>query len=181
MLPHIFGPGGFRFPRLFGRSLVIAALAIAVGASTARAESSPQSLFQAYDQLPDGTPEQLSEFYYSALAVPGIDALVPADKERLLDVVTHRYKNRLVDRGATSLERMRGHIARLSESKIAEDFPAVVLQTCAQYGLSDGPCAPHRGYVRRAQLLEEMLVAQRLTLDELEVELIGATRPGLRD
>ena len=117
MLPHTSGPEGLRSSRLFGRSLVIAAVVIAAGASTALAESPPQDLFQPYDELPDGTPEQLSEFYYSALGVPGIEAMPPADKERLLDVVTDRYKNRLVDRGATSLERMRGHIERLSESK----------------------------------------------------------------
>ena len=123
MLLYISRREGFGSARPYGRLLAVAALVIAVGASTALAESPPRGLFQPYDQLPDGTPEQLSEFYYSALAVPGIEAMPTADKQRLLDVVTDRYKNRLVDRGATSLERMRGHIARLAESKIAKDFP----------------------------------------------------------
>ncbi len=163
----------------FARRAGAVVLAVAPLAATlaAPAESTP---LDAYDELPDGTPRQLVESYHSALAVPGIAAMSAAERRHLLDVVTHRYKNRLVDRGAPS-ERARGTIARLSASQIARDFPLVVPQACAQHGLADGPCAPHRGYVRRARLLEEMLATRRLTLAELEVELIGAARPGLRD
>ena len=163
------------FARRFG--VVVPAAALLAAALAAPAEP---TLLDAYDELPDGTPEQLVESYHSALAVPGIAAMSAAERRHLLDVVTHRYKNRLVDRGAPS-ERARRTVARLSASRIARDFPLVVPQACAQHGLSDGPCAPHGGYVRRARLLEEMLATRRLTLAELEVELIGSARPGLGD
>ena len=96
--------------------------------------------------------------------------------------MTERYKNRLIDRPAVvSEERSRRYIERLSQSQFARDFPHVVPQTCAQYALTGGPCAPHRGYVRRVLVLEQMLAQGRLSLGAMEVELIGAARPGFSE
>ena len=134
----------------------------------------------AFEPLPEGGPELLAQYYHSALEVPGIADLSPPDGLRLLDVVTHRYKNRLANRGAGVDERMLPHAQRLARSDAAADFPHLVPQVCAQYGLTEGACAPHRGYVRRVLLLEEMLASGRLSLEDVEIQLAGAARAGWR-
>ena len=135
----------------------------------------------AYDALPDESPALLSELFYAAGEVPGITELAPAIKRELLDVVTERHKSRLANRAAEAQpERALAYMERLSRSELAQAFPGAMRQACAQQGLSEGPCAAHGGYVRRAMVLEEMLAAQRLSLDSLEVELLGAARPALR-
>ena len=135
----------------------------------------------AYDALPDESPALLSELFYAAGEVPGIAELAPAAKRELLDVVTERHKSRLANRAAAAQpERALAYVERLSRSELAQAFPGAVRQACAQHGLSEGPCAPHGGYVRRTLVLEEMLASQRLSLDGLEVELLGAARPALR-
>lgn len=135
-----------------------------------------------YDELPEGAPEEIGRLYYSALEIPGVADWTQGDRRDLLDVVTERFKSRLVDRVAdASPERVRGYVARLAESDLARRNPGVVRQTCAQFGIADGPCAGHRGYVRRAQVIEEMLVQRLISLDTLEVELIGATRPTITE
>ena len=134
-----------------------------------------------YDPLPDESPALLSELFYAAGEVPGVAELPPAAKRDLLDAVTERHKSRLANRAAEARpQRVLDYLERLSRSELALAFPAAVRQACAQHGLSEGPCAPHRGYVRRALVLEEMLAGQRLSLDGLEVELLGAARPALR-
>ena len=134
-----------------------------------------------YDPLPDESPALLSELFYAAGEVPGVAELPPAAKRDLLDAVTERHKSRLANRAAEARpQRVLDYMERLSRSELAQAFPAAVRQACAQHGLSEGPCAPHRGYVRRALVLEEMLAGQRLSLDGLEVELLGAARPALR-
>ena len=134
-----------------------------------------------YDPLPDESPALLSELFYAAGEVPGVAELPPAAKRDLLDAVTERHKSRLANRAAEARpQRVLDYLERLSRSELAQAFPAAVRQACAQHGLSEGPCAPHRGYVRRALVLEEMLAGQRLSLDGLEVELLGAARPALR-
>ena len=70
------------------------------------------------------------------------------------------------------------YAARLADSPLGLARPGAVRQACAQLGVADGRCAPHRGYVRRALVLEEMLAMGRLTLADLETELEGAPRPG---
>ena len=131
----------------------------------------------AYDALPDGAPSQVAQLFYSALDVPQVAEWLPRDRRDLLDVVTLRYKNRLIDRApAASLERAKRYVERLAQSALAQEFPNVVRQTCAQYGLTTGSCGKHRNYVRRALVMEEMLVQRQLTLDQLETELAGATR-----
>ena len=135
----------------------------------------------AYDALPDESPALLSELFYAAGEVPGITELAPAAKRELLDVVTERHKSRLANRAAEAQpERALAYVELLSRSELAQAFPGAMRQACAQHGLSEGPCAAHGGYVRRALVLEEMLAAQRLSLDGLEVELLGAVRPALR-
>lgn len=103
-----------------------------------------------------------------------------AREDDLLDVVTERYKSRLVDRGPDP-EELRRHVERLAESPLASSRPLALAQTCAQYGQREGACAPHSGYVRRAMVLEEMLALGRLTLSDLETELAGGPRPSLRE
>ena len=133
-----------------------------------------------YDELPAGPAASVAALYYSALSLPGVSDWTGADKTALLDAVTVRYKDRLIDRASSvSLDLTRRYVERLAESPLARDEPAVVRQACAQYGLMDGVCEAHRGYVRRALVVEEMLVQGQLSLDALEIELIGATRPKL--
>jgi len=133
-----------------------------------------------YDELPDGPAATVATLYYSALSLPGVSDWTGADKTALLDAVTVRYKDRLIDRASSvSLDLTRRYVERLAESPLARDEPAVVRQACAQFGMMDGVCEAHRGYVRRALVLEEMLVQGQLSLDALEIELIGATRPKL--
>ena len=132
------------------------------------AQNSPSPL-EAYDPLPDEPPALLSELFYAANEVPGIAELAPAAKRDLLNVVTERHKSRLANRAAEAQpERALGYLERLSQSELAQAFPGAMRQACAQHGLAEGPCAPHKGYVRRAQVLEEMLASQRLSLDGQE-------------
>ena len=134
-----------------------------------------------YDPLPDESPALLSELFYAAGEVPGVAELPPAAKRDLLDAVTERHKSRLANRAAEARpQRALDYLERLSRSELVRAFPAALRQACARHGRSEGPCAPHRGYVRRVLVLEEMLAGQRLSLDSLEVELLGAARPALR-
>ena len=136
--------------------------------------------FGLHEALPEGDAESLAELYWSASEVPGIDSLAEVHRRSLLDVVTERYKSRLVDRGPAPEELLK-HVERLAESPLALRRPLTVAQTCAQYGLREGACASHAGYVLRAMVLEEMLALGRLTLSDLETELLGAPRPSLRE
>ena len=163
-----------------GPWLAVACVALASGApGWAWQDGSGPVPFAAHDALPAGEPADLAAHYYAADDVPGVARLNAAHRRSLLDVVTTRYKNRLADRAGVSAAGIRSHLDRLSRSALATDHPLVVAQTCAQFGVEDGVCAAHRGYVRRARLLEEMLASGRLTLGELETELVGAPRPSL--
>ena len=132
----------------------------------------------AYDELPEGPAAEVARLYYTALSIPGLDTWRDAERSALLDVATLRYRDRLVDRASSvsGVAALR-HIERLAESAIFGS--GAVAQACAQYGVLAGPCAEHTGYVRRALVVEEMLVQGQLALGDLEVELIGAPRPGL--
>ena len=150
---------------------VLAAACLAAG--TGWTEQAP------YDALPEGPPAELALLYYSALAVPGVEDWGAGKRAALLDAATLRYRDRLVDRaslppGAAAPR----HIERLAASEAATD--GAVAQACAQFGLVDGACAPHAGYVRRVLVVEEMLVQGQVSLGGLELELIGASRPGLK-
>ena len=161
------------------RWLVVLGLAALAQAAAAQAQYAVDPA--AYDALPDESPALLSELFYAAGEVPGITELTSTAKGELLDVVTERHKSRLANRAAEAQpERALAYVERLSRSELAQAFPGAMRQACAQHGLSEGPCAAHGGYVRRALVLEEMLAAQRLSLDGLEVELLGAARPALR-
>ena len=162
------------------RWLAVLGLAALAQSAVAQAQNAVDPA-AAYDALPDEPPALLSELFYAAAEVPGITELAPAAKRELLDLVTERHKNRLANRAAEAQpERALAYVERLSQSELAQAFPGAMRQACAQHGLSEGPCAAHGGYVRRALVLEEMLAAQRLSLDSLEVELLGAARPALR-
>lgn len=136
--------------------------------------------FAAHEALPEGDAKSLALLYWSASEVPGIDSLPDAHRRSLLDVVTERHRSRLVDRGPAP-DVLRRHVERLAASPLASRRPLALAQACAQYGLLEGPCAAHAGYVRRAMVLEEMLASDRLTLGELETELTGAPRPSWRE
>ena len=160
------------------RSWSAAASAAVLAAAVALAEGeAPAVPFADHERLPQGGAEALSQVYWTAAEVPGVASLAAAHKRSLLDVVTERYKSRLVDRAPANGARLSRHIGRLSRSGLAAANPLAVAQACAQYDVADGPCAPHAEYVMRAELLEEMLAAGRLSLDELETELEGAARP----
>ena len=151
--------------------LVCTAVGLALGASATET---------AYDSLPDGAPREIAQLFHSALDVPDIAGWPAQDRKDLLNVVTHRYKNRLIDRApAASLPHVERYVERLAQSALAREFPNAMRQTCAQYGLTGESCAMHSGYVRRALVLEEMLARRHLTLDQLETELAGATRRNL--
>ena len=171
--PRIAGARPARF------AAVALALLLAASAPVRPADRTDDSgAAPAYDPLPDASAETLAELYYAAREVPGIAELSPRNKRALLDVVTERYKNRLVDRAAGfSAEFAETYLEHLARSELVGDFPAVMQQACAQQGVSSGPCSLHEGYVRRVRVLEEMLVRQHLSLDDLEIELVGATRP----
>ena len=133
-----------------------------------------------YDELPEGPPEYVAQFYLSALALPEVADWDREMRLALLDVATLRYRDRLVDRASwPSKDAARRHVARLAASETMTH--AAVPQACARYGLEDGSCAAHGGYVRRVLVVVEMLVQGRLTLDGLETELAGASRPRLND
>ena len=99
--------------------------------------------FAAHEALPEGDAADLPQLYWSASAVPGIDALAEAHRRSLLGVVTERHRSRLVDRGPGP-EELRRHVERLAASPLASRRP--LAQACAQYGLVEGACAPHEGY-----------------------------------
>ena len=172
--------------RLTLRPFSAIALALGlIGLAPAEASDSPShaydALAQPYDLLPEESPALLAELYYAAGEVPGVAELPPSARRSLLDVVTERHRNRLIDRAPeASPERIRQFVGRLAASELARSFPDALRQACAQHGVAAGPCAPHGGYVRRALVLGEMLAAKRLALSDLETELIGAARPALR-
>lgn len=147
-------------------------MAACLAAGTGWPEQAP------YDELPEGPPAELARLYFSALAVPGVGDWGAGRRAALLDAATLRHRDRLVDRaplpsGAAASR----HIERLAASEAATD--GAVAQACAQFGLVDGACAPHAGYVRRVLVAEEMLVQGQVDLGGLEAELVGASRPGL--
>lgn len=165
--------------RIVRTALLVAATALLAPAA-AQAEGYDDGY--GYDELPEGAPEEIGRLYYSTLEIPGVAEWEEKARRDLLDVVTERYKSRLVDRApAASRDRLQGYVARLAESDLARENPDVVRQTCAQFGLADGACAAHRGYVRRALVVEEMLVQNLISLDDVEVELVGATRPKITE
>ena len=149
-----------------------------VGGLALSASAAPTA--NADDMLPEGTPDEIAGLFHSALDVPDVASWLAEDREDLLNVVTLRYKNRLIDRApAASLDRVKGYVEQLAQSELVQEFPNALRQTCGQYGLTEGSCARHRGYVRRALVLEEMLARQQITLGQMEAELAGATRPTL--
>ena len=132
-----------------------------------------------YDELPAGPSASIAPLYFSALSLPGVSDWTAAEKAALLDVATLRYKDRLIDRApAVSAEHTRTYLERLAGSALILSYPDAMRQACAQHAVSDGVCEAHAGYVRRAGVVEEMLVQGQLSLDELELELIGSRRPG---
>ena len=158
--------------RAFGS--VAAAMAVLFVLMSARAWPEEAT----YDELPSGAASEVARLYYTALSVPGLEAWVDTERVALLDAVTERYRDRLVDRAplaSSSASAILEHLGRLADS----EQPELVARTCARYGLLDGPCGWHAGYVRRALVLEEMLVQGQLTLAALETELAGAARPGI--
>ena len=143
-------------------------------AFTAWAESGP------YDELPVGDPADVAQFYYSALELPGVADWDSSERLAMLDAATLRYRDRLVDRASwPSADAALRHVERLAASEAMNHH--ALAQACARYGLLEGSCAEHAGYVRRVGVVEEMLVQGRLTLDGLETELAGASRPRLND
>lgn len=149
---------------------VLGLLALGVGGAQHTAD---------YDELPAGPSASIAPLYYSALSLPGVSQWTAVEKAALLDVATLRYKDRLVDRApAVSAEHMRAYLERLAGSALVLSYPDALRQACAQHAVSDGVCEAHAGYVRRAGVVEEMLVQGQLSLDELELELIGSRRPG---
>ena len=153
--------------------VALVAVALLAGRSAGAAE--------AYDELPEGAAPEVARLYYSALALPGVSDWEGPARAALLDVATRRYRDRLIDRASpVSDDTALRHIVRLSASDLALGHPHVVGQACARYGLLTGPCSPHAGYVRRALVVEEMLVQGQLTLSALEIELVGASRPAIR-
>ena len=132
-----------------------------------------------YDELPAGPASEVARLYYTARSVPGLDTWPDAERSALLDAVTERYRDRLVDRAPWGSEAaVLDHVGRLAGSELGAGRPELVARSCARYGLVAGPCAVHAGYVRRALVLEEMLAQGQLSLEALETELAGAARPG---
>lgn len=163
----------------FHKLVALAFLVPALGAS-AQAEAPSANVAGEHDELPVGSPTELAPLFHSALAVPDVADWSARDRQDLLDVVTVRYKNRLIDRApSSSRQSTQRYVEQLVQSELAQEFPNVVRQTCAQYGLAEGACAGHSGYVRRALVLEEMLAQGNLTLDQMEMELVGEIRPKL--
>ena len=85
------------------------------------------ALAQPYDLLPEESPALLAELYYAAGEVPGVAELPPGARRSLLDVVTERHRNRLIDRAPeASPERVRQFIGRLAASELARAFPGAL-------------------------------------------------------
>lgn len=155
------------------------AVVVSVGASVG-SEPLETSGAGEYDALTEGAPSELAQLFHSALDLPNIGEWPAEDKRQLLDVVTVRYKNRLIDRAPpASRQRSQRYVEQLAKSPLAQESPGVVRQACAQYGFTEGACADHAGYVRRALVLEEMLVQRNLSLAQLETELVGEPRSRL--
>ena len=154
---------------------VAVALVLFVGLFATRAWSDEA----VYDELPAGPAAEVARLYYTVLSVPGLSDWDDLERSALLDAVTQRHRDRLVDRAPWASEpAVLDHVARLAGSELGMERPELVARTCARYGLMDGPCATHAGYVRRALVLEEMLAQGQLSLEALETELAGAARPG---
>ena len=161
-------------------AIALATAFVALLGTSVAAEPPEASAAGGYDTLPDATPRELAQLFHSALELPNVGQWPAEDKRQLLQVVTVRYKNRLIDRAPPgSPERTRRYVERLAESPLAQESPTVVRQTCAQYGFTKGACADHAGYVRRVLVLEEMLAQRNLSLTQLETELVGEARPAL--
>ena len=80
-----------------------------------------------YDALPAGAPEELARRFRSALDLPGIEQWPAEDMQRLLEAVTVRYKDRLIDRAPRATrERTQRYVERLAESPLAEESPGVL-------------------------------------------------------
>ncbi len=162
------------------RTASVFAVALVFAPAFALAATSQTKNPGGFDELPGGSPDELAALFYSALAIPDLAEWSARDRQELLDAVTVRYQRRLIDRApSSSPQRTRRYVERLSRSPLAQEFPRVVRQTCAQYAFTTGACARHRGYVRRALVLEEMLAQRNLSLDQLETELAGKPRPKL--
>ena len=128
------------------------------------------------DALPEGAPAELAGRYASSLSVPGLASWPVARRMELLDAATARRRDRLAGLGpAPPVADRRAYVGRLAESALGRR-PGVVRQACAHLGVEDGPCAAHRGYVRRALVLEQMLARPGATPDGLETELTGTSR-----
>ncbi len=154
------------------------AVALLLAAASFAGEALPGEVAY-YDELPPGPPSEVARLYHGALTVPGLASWDAAERAALLEAVTRRHRDRLVDRAPLVSEAaVLGHVGRLAASGPGSGRPELVARSCARYGLTDGPCAAHVGYVRRALVLEEMLAQGRLTLEALETELAGAARPG---
>ena len=155
---------------------LVTAIAALLGTLAAAAPVTPTSSGE-YDALPAGSPDELARLFHSALDLPNVRQWPAEAKRQLLEAVTVRYKNRLMDRSPPiARERTQRYVERLAGSPLAEESPRVIRQTCTQYGLIEGVCAEHAGYVRRALVLEEMLARGHLTLEQLETELVGEPR-----
>lgn len=156
-------------------------LCCVAGAPALGAFAAPQAT-EVADALPRGAPGDVAQLFHSALDLPDVAEWIDQDRKALLEVVTLRYGNRLMDRApAASRQRAERYVEHLAQSPLAREFPNALRQTCAQYGLMAASCAPHRGFVRRALVLEEMLAQGLLTLERMETELAGAPRPTLAD
>lgn len=132
------------------------------------------------DGLPNGPPAEVAMLYHSSLAVPGVADRPLARRTALLDAATALHRQRILPGPAVSAVDRAAYAKRLADSRLGRSRPGVVRQACAQFGLASGVCSAHRGYVRRALVLAEMLALGQVTLAELETELEGAPRPGKR-
>ena len=159
---------------------IVPAVAVAALLAAFAGAEPPKASAGEYDALSEGAPSELAQLFHSALDLPNVREWPAKDKRQLLDVVTVRYKNRLIDRAPpASRLRTQRYVERLAVSPLAQESPGVVRQTCAQYGFTEGVCADHAGYVRRALVLEEMLAQRNLSLTQLETELVGEPRAKL--
>ena len=159
------------------RNIALATAIAALLGTLAVAEPAQPTAAGEYEALPEGAPEELAELFHSALDLPGVEQWPAEDKRQLLQVVTVRYKNRLIDRAPlASPGQTQRYVERLAKSPLAQESPSVVRQACAQYGFVEGACAEHAGYVQRAVALEDMLAQRNLSLGQLETELLGEPR-----
>ena len=154
------------------------AFAIALYGLSVAGSSGAQQL-AVYDELPDGPPATIATLYYSALSLAGrvgLDRGGEGGNAGRGDAALQGP----VDRSGASGIRRNTHartFERLAGSALVWSYPDALRQACAQYAVADGVCETHAGYVRRVGVIEEMLVQGQLSLDELELELIGERRP----